>query len=148
MATLRAQGVAGRGARASVSLLYVMIWWVVTTACGALMSCSEAGAGKGGQEERREMWGWQCRDGLGSSQASKFQSKQKKLPERPEPLPERASGPRPRHMEWHTTQKTHNSNTRELEESVKRRVICKCVRVRVRYLIWAKQKVQTVLPPI
>lgn len=115
----------------SVSLLYVMIWWVVTTACGALMSCSEARAGKGSQQERRGMWGWQCCDGLGSSKASKFQSKQKKQPEHPEPLPERASGPRPRHMEWHYA-KTATLKHLGMRQ---RRVayVCTCV-----CAIWAK----------
>lgn len=102
----------GRGLEPpSLSLLHVMIWWVVTTACGALMSCSEAGArGRGGREERGERCGgWQCCDGLGSS---KFQSKQKKLPEpclssKPPSPAERESGPRPKGTWSDTTPMQH-----------------------------------------
>lgn len=141
VATLWAQGVAVWGARASVSLLYVMIWWVVTTACGALMSCSEAGTGKGDQEERREMWGWQCCDGLGSSQASKFQSKQKKKAAR-------APWVSPRTCKWPTSKAhgvtAHKKHTQQQHWGAggkhQRRVIWKCVRVCAQYLVWANQK--------
>ncbi len=129
----RPRGWLGGGAGASVSLLYVMIWWVVTTACGALMSCSEAGAGKGGREERRERrrdvgmtvpWWIGVLSGL-------------RIPKQAENAA-RAPWASPRARKWPTSKahgvtphrKTHNSNTGQLGRVSEKSHLCVCVCVR------------------